>query len=279
VGVFVAGRDVTELERVQQELYAHHERLEELVDQRTQDLAKANSSLAASNEEMEAFSYSVSHDLRVPLRAVDGFSRILLEDYRDKLDENGQRLLGVVRDNAIKMGVLIEDILAFSRVGRVKMELAPIDMVAMVGSVLTELELVTSKRKITFKIGALPQAEADPAMIRRVWTNLLDNAVKYTSKQSEAVIEVDFTPGDGETTYFVKDNGAGFDMEHASELFGVFQRLHGQEFPGAGVGLANVKRIVTRHHGSVWAEGIPGKGATFYFTLPIPSDSVGLSSS
>jgi light-regulated signal transduction histidine kinase (bacteriophytochrome) len=152
-------------------------------------------------------------------------------------------------------------------------------MEAMVRSVLAELETVTSKRRITFKIDPLPQAEADPAMIRRVWTNLLDNAVKYTSQKSEAVIEVGFTPGDGETTYFVKDNGAGFDMEHASELFGVFQRLHGQEFPGTGIGLANVKRIVNRHHGAVWAEGTTGEGATFYFTLPTPSDSVGLSPS
>jgi PAS domain S-box-containing protein len=293
VGVFAAGRDVTELERVQHELQAHHERLEELVDRRTADLAKANGSLAkandslaeankklqVSNEEMEAFSYSVSHDLRVPLRAVDGFSHILLEDYKDKLDEDGQRLLGVVRDNAIKMGVLIDDILAFSRVGRVPMKLTPIDMEAMVRSTLAELESVTAGRQITFKIARLPSAEADAAMIQRVWTNLLDNAVKYTSRQPAAVIEVGYTSNDEETIYFVKDNGAGFDMKHTSRLFGVFQRLHGQEFPGTGIGLANVKRIISRHHGRVWAEGCPGEGAVFYFTLPNQQDSISLPTS
>jgi light-regulated signal transduction histidine kinase (bacteriophytochrome) len=225
--------------------------------------------LEAANKDLEEFSYSVSHDLRTPLRAIDGFSRILLEDYGDKLDTEGQRVLNVVRDGTLRMGRLIDDILAFSRLGRLVIKAEPVDMSALVRRTMTdELAPALAGRDLAIDIGALPDAHGDRAMLQRVWMNLLDNAIKYTTPKPGAGIEIGATAGAGETTYFVRDTGVGFDMQYADKLFGVFQRLHGMEFPGTGIGLAIVKRIVTRHGGRVWAEGMVGEGAVFYFALP-----------
>jgi PAS domain S-box-containing protein len=267
-GLFAAARDVTERKRAEEELHRYRTHLEEMVAARTSDLAAANAKLDFANKEMEAFAYSVSHDLRAPLRAIDGFSHMLLEDYADKLDAEGRRLLNVVRDSTVKMGRMIDDILSFSRVGRTEMASDRVDMEALVGRTIKDLETVVAGRTVNFKIGKLVPARGDGAMLQRVWANLLDNAVKYTGKTAEAEISVGSEPGASETIYFVRDNGAGFDMQYVGRLFGAFQRLHGDDFPGTGIGLAVVKRIVTRHGGRVWAEGKLNEGATFYFALP-----------
>ena len=267
-GVFAAARDITERKRAEDELRQNRQHLEEIVAARTAQLAAANSSLDVANKELETFAYSVSHDLRAPLRAVDGFSAILLEDYADKLDPEGQRVLGVIREGTVKMARMIDDILAFSRAGRAEMATAPMDMEAIARAALAELETDIAGRKVTFEVGALPQAHGDAGMLQRVWANLLGNAVKYTAPRPEARIEIGATSDRGETVYFVRDNGVGFDMKYVDKLFGVFQRLHGGDFAGTGIGLAIVKRIITRHGGRVWAEGKLDEGATFYFALP-----------
>jgi two-component system sensor kinase len=233
-----------------------------------EQLAGRTTQLEAANKELEAFSYSVSHDLRAPLRAIDGFSRILEEDYAESLDDEGRRLLGVVRRNTQKMGALIDDLLAFSRLGRKELVRTTIDMGGMARSVFDELGPPAAAA--TLRAAGLPPAVGDPAMVRQVLANLLSNALKFSSGNGGgAVVEVGGHNGGGENTYFVRDNGVGFDMEYAGKLFGVFQRLHSsEEFEGTGVGLAIVQRIVQRHGGRVWAEGEPGAGATFYFTLP-----------
>jgi PAS domain S-box-containing protein len=269
VGLFAAARDITERKRAEEALQKYREELEQTVGERMAALSAANARLESANQELEAFSYSVSHDLRTPLRAVDGFSRILVQDYSDKLDAEGQRVLAVVRDSTVKIGHLIDDILAFSRIGRAEMKTAPLDMAALVRDTLTDpLAPAVAGRALAIDIGELPDAHGDKAMLRRVWMNLLDNAIKYTAPKPDARIAVGATAGDGETIYHVRDNGVGFDMQYAGKLFGVFQRLHGAEFPGTGIGLSIVKRIVTRHGGRVWAEGKVGEGATFYFALP-----------
>ena len=237
-------------------------RLNEHLEHRSNQLEQAN-------KELEAFSYSVSHDLRAPLRAIDGFSRMLLEDYSDKLDVDGKRLLEVVRKNAQNMGQLIDDLLALSRLGPKTVEAAPIDMHELAESVVEELDETVRPRKSDFKIRNIPPASGDRALMRQVFVNLLSNAKKYTSLKEEPVIEVGGSTKNGNHIYYVKDNGAGFDMKYANKLFGVFQRLHGpEEFEGTGVGLAIVQRIIHRHGGEVWAEGKVNEGATFYFTLP-----------
>jgi PAS domain S-box-containing protein len=267
-GLFAAARDITELKRDEEELREHRAHLEEMVAARTADLEATNAKLEAANKELETFSYSVSHDLRAPLRAIDGFSRILLEDYADKLDDEGRRVLNVVRDSTVKMSQMIDDILSFSRIGRGEMAMALVDMQALVGAAIKDFETVTAGREVSFEVGPLPQTFGDAPMLQRVWTNLLDNAVKFTGEKPEARIEVGAIPGRGETVYFVRDNGVGFDMQYIDKLFGIFQRLHGAEFAGTGIGLAIIKRIVTRLGGRVWAEGKPNEGATFYFSLP-----------
>ena len=236
--------------------------LARLVGERTQQLEQ-------SNGELEAFAYSVSHDLRTPLRAIDGFSQILLKEYEDKLDTEGQRILRVVRDGATKMGHLIDDILAFSRVGRQAIALAKIDMGSLVQDLLRDLASAIADRGIEVQVGKLPLVRGDRQMLQRVWSNLLENAIKFSGAKPNAVIEVGARASDAETEFFVKDSGVGFDMRFAGKLFGVFQRLHSvEEFPGTGIGLAIVHRIVTRHGGRVRAEGKVGEGATFWFTLP-----------
>jgi light-regulated signal transduction histidine kinase (bacteriophytochrome) len=240
------------------------------------DLEHHLTQLEGVNRDLESFSYSVSHDLRAPLRAIDGFSRILLEDYADSLDAEGQRVLNVVRDSTLKMAHLIDDILAFSRAGRIEMNPVPVDMAAMVRMILADaLAPALAGRALTIDIGKLPPARGDRAMFERVWTNLLDNAIKFTAPKPTARIEIAATPDARETVYYVRDDGVGFDMQYAGKLFGVFQRLHGAEVPGTGIGLAIVKRLVTRHGGRVWGEGRVGEGATLYFALPTQEETDG----
>jgi light-regulated signal transduction histidine kinase (bacteriophytochrome) len=211
----------------------------------------------------------VSHDLRAPLRAIDGFTQILVEDYAGKLDDEGKRVAGIIEASTVQMGKLIDNLLSFSRLGRAEIKKVPVAMGVLANEVYAEVKKSASGRDIEFVMGILPDIKGDVDMIRQVWTNLFTNAVKFTSKKEKAKIEVGSTSDADSVTYYVKDNGAGFDMQYVGKLFGVFQRLHSvEEFEGTGIGLANVKRIVERHGGSVRAEGEVGKGATFYFTLP-----------
>jgi signal transduction histidine kinase len=222
-----------------------------------------------ANKEMEAFSYSVSHDLRAPLRAIDGFTQILVEDYGEKLDDEGKRITGIIRASTKQMGTLIDDLLAFSRLGRQEIKKVPIDMGILATKVYQEIKQASPDRNIEFIMGVLPNVDGDTDMIRQVWVNLFTNAVKFTGKKEKAKIEVGSTSAGDMVTYYMKDNGAGFDMQYVGKLFGVFQRLHSvEEFDGNGIGLSNVKRIIERHGGKVWAEGKVDEGATFYFTLP-----------
>lgn len=224
--------------------------------------------LESVNNELEAFSYSVSHDLRAPLRAIRGLSQAVMEDQSDRLDETGWRYLALIRDNAIKMERLIDDILDFSRLNRQAMRSSEVDLTGIAGSVFAELYALEEERVITFIAGKAPPATGDEVMLRQVLTNLISNAIKFTRSREEAVIEFGFDPGRG-GSYYVRDNGAGFESQYADRLFVVFQRLHpASEYEGSGVGLALVQRIIGRHGGRVWAEGEKGKGAAFYFTLP-----------
>ncbi|MGC1411585.1 MAG: GAF domain-containing protein [Acetobacteraceae bacterium] len=223
--------------------------------------------LEDANNELDAFAHSVSHDLRAPLRAIDGFSRILLEDYSEKLDSEGKRVIGVVRGSAARMAQMIDDILAFSRVGRTKLRATDVDMQAAVRVAIRDLEPATAGRRVDFELGELPPAHGDTAMLQQVWANLLGNAVKYTAPRDRAVITIGAELRDGVTVYFVRDNGVGFDMQYVDKLFGAFQRLHGSEFPGTGVGLSIVRRIITRHGGRAWAQSEVQKGATFFFSV------------
>ena len=223
----------------------------------------------ATNKELEAFSYSVSHDLRAPLRAIDGFAKMLVDGYANKLDTEGKRIIGVIETNAIQMGKLIDDLLSFSRLGRNEMKKEYVKMGLMVKEIFTAQKAQVPQRNIELIMHDLPDTRVDPNMIRVVWTNLLSNAIKFTNKKEKAVIEVSSKVENNNIIFSIKDNGAGFDMKFADKLFGVFQRLHTvEEFEGTGVGLANVKRIIERHDGKVWAEGKVGEGATLYFSLP-----------
>jgi PAS domain S-box-containing protein len=221
--------------------------------------------------ELEGFTYSVSHDMRAPVRAIDGFTRILIEEYSDKVDEEGRRLLQIVRANTEKMGQLIDGLLALSRLGREKVIFSEIDMAELARTAFEEQKAVGAKdRNIRFNIAPLPAAYGDKRLITQVFQNLLSNAIKFTRNEKAPEIEVGYTPGPSEDIYFVRDNGVGFDMSHAQKLFGTFQRLHGaDEFEGSGIGLATVRRIIDRHGGRVWAEAKPQNGATFYFSLPV----------
>ena len=232
------------------------------------ELIKRTTQLEAANKELEAFSYSVSHDLRAPLRAIDGFSRVLLEEYSDRLDNEAMRLLNIIRDNTQKMGQLIEDLLAFSRLGRKQMEISEINMANLAKVVFEEIKATTPERAIQLDIRTLPNAHGDKSMVRQVFVNLLSNAIKFTKLKEKAVIEISGRTEGNENIYLIKDNGVGFDMRYLNKLFGVFQRLHStEEFDGTGVGLAIVQRIIHRHGGRVWAEGKVNEGSTFYFTL------------
>lgn len=246
------------------------ERLRQMYEQMKDLVALRTVQVEAANKELEAFSFSVSHDLRAPLRAISGFSLILLEDYAGKLDDEGKRLLNVVRDNTTRMEQLIDDILQFSRSGRLEMNMAGIDMEALAQAVFEELQPSIGSSKLQVTIGHLPPARGDLPLLRQVFANLLSNAIKFSRTREAPGIEVGGSVTGNEAVYFVKDNGVGFDMQYVDKLFGVFQRLHTvDEFEGTGIGLAIVKRIVTRHGGRVWAEGKVNEGATIYFALPI----------
>jgi signal transduction histidine kinase len=248
-------------------------RLDQAFHRMAQSLENRTAQLQAANKELEAFSYSVSHDLRAPLRAIDGFSRILLEDYACKLDAEGARVLNVIRANTQNMGRLIDDLLTFSRLGRKQIEPAIINMGELARDAFTQLEPSLSGRAPKLNIKNLPPAHGDRALLQQVFVNLLSNAAKYSRPKEPAVVEVGGHSENGENIYYVKDNGVGFDMKYADKLFGVFQRLHSaEEFEGTGVGLAIVQRVVGRHGGRVWAEGKVDEGATFYFTLPRNGD-------
>jgi two-component system sensor histidine kinase/response regulator len=224
--------------------------------------------LETTNKEIESFSYSISHDLRAPLRAINGYSRIIGEDYSEGLDEEGKRLLTNIQSNVRNMGALIDDLLAFSRLGRKEVQKTKIDNAVMVNSIVNEINSHNNSF-VDIKISDLPVSYADHALLRQVWINLISNAIKYSGKKEHPVVEIGSTEAENEITYYVKDNGAGFNMQYVNKLFGVFQRLHSpNEFEGTGIGLAIVQRIISKHGGRVWAEGIVDEGATFYFTLP-----------
>ncbi|MEX0982758.1 MAG: ATP-binding protein, partial [Bacteroidales bacterium] len=230
---------------------------------------RTNLELKTVNEELEAFAYSVSHDLRAPLRAINGFTRIILKKYEDTMDEEGKRQANVIMENALKMSQLIDDLLGFSRLGRKSMNFSRIDMKKMANDIISELKKENKGRNISFTVADLPTINADSQLLHQVWLNLVSNAFKFTSHLKKAEISIGYQENKKKPTFFIKDNGAGFDMQYADKLFGVFQRLHSdKEFQGTGVGLALVQRIVHRHGGKVWAEGEVGKGATFYFSMP-----------
>ncbi len=250
-GTLSSGEDITDRKRAEEALRAH------------------TSDLEAANKELEDFTYTVSHDLRAPLRAIDGFSRMLLRDQGTNFTEDTQRKLNVIRSNVLRMGQLIDDLLAFSRLGRTAMTLSYVDMELLVKETWNELCTQDDGNQKSLRMSALPLAFGDRTLVRQVLSNLLSNAVKYSRSKGSAVIEIGGEDNGEETLYYVKDNGVGFDMRYYDKLFGVFQRLHSdEEFEGTGVGLAIVKRIVHRHGGTVWAEGKVNEGAAFYFTFP-----------
>ena len=231
-------------------------------------VAERTAQLEAANRELEAFSYSVSHDLRAPLRAMDGFSQAVLEDFGARLPEEGRRYLETIRSSAQRMGELIDDLLAFARLSRQELNRRQVDTGQLVRGVLADLGSPWPGRLVQLRVGALPSCVADPALLKQVWVNLLSNALKYTRRREQAEIEIGCARAGGPDVFFVRDNGAGFDPRYAGKLFGVFQRMHRlEDYEGTGVGLAIVQRIVHRHGGRVWAEAQVDRGATFYFTL------------
>jgi len=245
--------------------------IRDITDRKTAEeaLKRSGAALEAANAELESFSYSVSHDLRAPLRAIDGYAQALLEDHAGRLDAEGQRLLGVVRENAQRMGQLIDGLLRFARFGRQAMTMAPIDMADLARAVVDELQQGGGSALSPVTIEPLPPAMGDKTLIRQVLANLVGNAVKFSRGRPRPDVRIGARPQGAEVIYFVRDNGVGFDMRYADKLFQVFGRLHrAEEFEGTGVGLALVQRIVQRHGGRVWAESVPDRGATFHFTLP-----------
>jgi len=260
-GVFASARDMTELKR-----FEHTVQQNEVQRERDAEHAKA---LAVVNQELEAFSYSVSHDLRAPLRHIHGYVEMLQEATRGQLSEKASHYLSTITEASVEMGQLIDDLLSFSRVGRAEISKIQVRLADLVPDVIRGLEMATTGRAIVWNIESLPSVTGDPALVKQVLTNLIDNAVKYTRGREPATIQIGSAgEEDGRIVLFVRDNGVGFDMQYAHKLFGVFQRLHrAEDFEGTGIGLATIRRIVARHGGRVWAEGALNAGATFYFTL------------
>jgi light-regulated signal transduction histidine kinase (bacteriophytochrome) len=266
-GLVVVFRDISDRKRAEHAILERDRALTAA----NEALRKQTAALADVNKELEGFSYSVSHDLRAPLRTIDAFSRILEEDHAPQLDTEANRCLTIVRKAAGQAGELIDDLLEFSRLGRQDMSFHVVKMTGLAREVADELILMQNGRQMSVIVEELPPCEGDVRLLKLVWNNLLSNAFKYTKHKNECTIEVGWMPDDPNpetVTYYVKDDGIGFDMKYAHKLFGVFQRLHRKEdFEGTGVGLANVQRIVQRHGGRVWAEGKVNGGATFYFSL------------
>lgn len=257
-GAVLVFRDIKEREKAETELHQTYEKLKEKTLQ-----------LEASNKELESFSYSVSHDLRAPLRGIDGFSGMLMKDLGNDLNSEQKRKFDVIRRNTVQMGQLIDDLLAFSRIGRTSLMRIPIEMGNLIDRVIEQLRSIEPERKVEIRKKDMPACAGDPDLIKQVWANLISNALKFTRHRRETLIEIGGKSEVDWITYWVKDNGIGFDMRYYDKLFEVFQRLHSDaDFEGTGVGLANVKKIIIRHYGKVWAEGKVGKGATFYFSLP-----------
>jgi light-regulated signal transduction histidine kinase (bacteriophytochrome) len=261
-GVVTTFSDITEQRRMDAELRNLNQELEARVTERT-------AQLNAANKELEAFSSSVSHDLRAPLRHIVGYIDLLKRTQMADLADEGKRRLDVIADAAKRMANLIDSLLAFSRIGRQALQLGPVDVDALLRDVLQELQPETEGRDVSWESSALPEITADRTLIKLVLTNLISNAIKFTRGRAAARIAIGCDELNGARVFFVKDNGAGFDMRFAHKLFGVFQRLHSaEEFPGTGIGLANCKRIIERHGGAIWAQSTPDAGATFYFSLP-----------
>ena len=265
----------TALRRARDELeaeLAERKRREEEIRRLNADLERQTIELQATNKELEAFAYSVSHDLRAPLRHVAGYSELLQKHAAAALDEKSRRYVSMLLDSARRMGTLIDDLLDFSRIGRAEAHNTLVSLQQLVREIMSELERDTERRKIVWKVGTLPSVYGDRAMLRVAFVNLISNAVKFTSTRPEAEIEIGCVDGgQDEVVVFVRDNGVGFDMKYVNKLFGVFQRLHRPEaFEGTGIGLATVQRIAHRHGGRVWAEGAVDRGATFYFSAPNP---------
>lgn len=259
--------DVTARKQAEAEIIHLNETLEKKVAERTAEYETAN-------RELTAFSYSVAHDLRAPIRALDGFSKILLDNYSDSLDPEGIRMLKVIAENSTHMGKLIDSLLNFSRVSREDLSISMIDMHEMASDVYLDCTTESERSHIRFVLHDIPQVPGDPVLIRQVWSNLIGNAIKFSSGKPDRLIEIGHTPGKGENVYFIRDNGTGFDMRYAHKLFGVFERLHSiKEYEGSGIGLALSQRIILRLNGRIWGEGAVGEGATFWFALPVISFS------
>ena len=260
--------DITRRRQAEEELDRHREHLEDRVKERTVELTVAN-------EELKAFNYTVSHDLRAPLRQMRGFLELLQKRIEDKLDEKSRQYASMISESSKKMDRLINDLLSYSRLGRKEMHKRDVNLSHLLKEVVDQITDETEGREIVWKLGELPVIYGEPLLLKLVLVNLISNAVKFTSTRPCAEIEIGCGNDGRENVCFVKDNGVGFNMDYVDKLFGVFQRLHTQEeFEGTGIGLANVRRIISLHGGRTWAEASPGQGATVYFTLPTPKDHI-----
>jgi PAS domain S-box-containing protein len=273
-GLTLFTRDITDRKKDRSDLEAAKAKIEILNQELEHRVQERTGQLHATIKELEAFSYSVSHDLRAPLRAIDGFSKLLYEDYYAQLDPEGRRIIDVIRNSTMRMGHLIDGLLAFSRLGRQTMGSSEVDMGELAREAFNEVAAGETERPIELKIMELPPVVGDRVLMRQVFVNLISNALKFTRNSHPAIIEIGWKPGGDQNVFYVRDNGVGFDMQYVGKLFGVFQRLHGvNEFEGTGLGLAIVQRIIHKHGGRVWAEGAVGEGATIFFAMPKAPDS------